>query len=481
MSDINSRFWRYIEGFIGFVVIMLAVNYLITIYDLSYLWVLILTFPMLAIDWIFVSTKPVVSAIIVAKRQWVALVIVIVSTLLCLGLLFWAFIQHIPMPCSLFVISQCILTGTLVGVVIRMLVGSFFMLTLIGEPMKSQKILLLLGFVMALWLFPIGETQISCAAYYILGIGIGYAVHFSLRTEQRGRAQRERLKQNLLKMLDEPKMENFTRIENQAIEYCANQKFKKLDKLIRDYRNDKHELSNTLIILNATMQRSQGNYPDCLNTIETELSNSKRDKTLDAMLHCCHALCLSEIEGRREKMMEALRQALNIRSKEGKECILSKITCGLRLAEELPLLPNEEDTRDREAPLNEIWKALRLNAKEIPVGVIDKAIGISIPVTWTFLLDSYGYALLKAGDLRLSRSLFTQCIHEDPNFSSPYLHLGEWYLTQGARVSKDKNLKTQERATELARFCFYIAKLFEGKRDSLIKRRANDKLSETGK
>ena len=469
-----SKFRTFIEGAIAFVLVMLSIYYLGVRYGWPTYLTLILSVPILVGEWLFMTSIPEIRAYAISKRKKVAIGVLIISVIACFGTLFLFSVLKISITgLSFFLIIRCILQGIIIGVVLRILAGMIFVMILVGKSVGMQKILFLLGFLISLWLFPYGETQLACAPFYVIGIGLGFIVHFSVRTVQRGRAKRNRYIQNLERMLGEEE-KDFTHDEGNAIMYFAKQSFTRLEKLLEKRKSN---LSPALGIIKSSMKRIQGDYHGALDAVDEIIRNSNIDKKFDVQLHCRKALSLGEIDGREKEMFDELQHALNIQSQKGvDDCILARITRSLRFAEKLSL-EGKEKKEDLQKPLDEIWTALKLNEKEIPKA-IDKVIGIAVPITWTLLIDSYGYALLKFGHRRLSRSLLTQCIHEDPDFSSPYLHLGEWHLTEGLRLNDLGKHYAKEKADNLARLCLLVAKYLEGQKDSRIKRRAEELLDQ---
>src|SRR6185295_5022919 len=105
-------------------------------------------------------------------------------------------------------------------------------------------------------------------------------------------------------------------------------------------------------------------------------------------------------------------------------CALSSISWALRQAE----VAAADSTGSSEASeaLGKVREVLaRINA-QTSLQVEEALVGGSVPVTWTFLVDTYAYVLFKSGDRRLSRTLLRACLREDEDYSSSYLHLGEW-------------------------------------------------------
>jgi hypothetical protein len=221
--------------------------------------------------------------------------------------------------------------------------------------------------------------------------------------------------------------------------------------------------------------RTRGDYEKILVNIERELNNDKRNKKLDTYLHLSKTLALGELNDM-DKMFISLDEAQETSKKILRtDCLLAKATLSLRLAEQIPL-----DGTDQK-PLREIWTALNLHAKNASADLMAVVFGTAVPVTWTFLLDAYGYSLLKAGHKKFSKSFLTYCIIEDPGFSSPYLHLGEWYKIDAMTESNSTDIEKNERSHRLATLCFQLALKLEGNKDSLIRRRAQSLLDQQKK
>lgn len=323
------------------------------------------------------------------------------------------------------------------------------------EVENTRKFVFLLGITIFLWLCPLSDIHDGLLCYYIGGVGLGFLIHHFIKRGLRNRAKRYRLGQTILRML-EVTDEKFRPMEIEAITFFSKQDWKKLKKL---FKKNPEVFSTILVIVKASMLRVQGKYHEGLEIINKELENPDRTKELDAYLYCQKALALGEI-GEEEQMFETLKKSLEKKS----DCLLSKVTLSLRLAEKVD---TNAESEHRKAALREIWQALQLNARETSPILIGQVIGSTVPVTWTLFLDAYAYALLKVGHYRFSRSLLKQCIKDDPSFSSPYLHLGEWYM----------EAKHFDKSDKLARLCLLVAKYLEDNKNSLITRRCGQLLN----
>ncbi len=450
-------------AFIGYVILTLSLIFLAKWHDIS-IYIAIGSVSLILIGDRILSHKPELIAIFFSKRGMIANILFAITISGCIILIMY-FNSPIPKITSTFMLFlfQFIIQGIVVGIVLRTLFGLVAIRVLLDTSEDIHKFLLLLGHIVFLWLFPFGETHKDYAAFYVFGIGLGFFLHFTVRSLIHSRAQQNRRGQTMLRLLDEKeRITDFSRQEQTAIILFAKQKWKKLEKLLL---NEKSSLSTILILLKATILRSRGDYLLALDCIDVVLRNAKGESTLNSHLYLFQSLIHGELKDHEDEMFKTLEKALE----RNKNCILARTTFSLRKAEKLKL--EKQNVEKSEEPLNEIWKALKLNKNEMSPELLELVIGSSIPVTWTFLLDAYGYALLKSGDYRFSRSLLIQCILEDTSFSSPYLHLAEWYISRRIDYENDK---LTERQLQLAKLCLKAAIQLEGKKYSRIKKRASE-------
>lgn len=371
---------------------------------------------------------------------------------------------------SFVVLIQFALQGALVGVIVRMLILAVFARLLRGGAVDTHRMMLLAALTILLWLFPLGESHRVYAGFYIYGFGIGFAIHYLVRNKEHTRAQAARHGRHIVELLGSSVPLMPTEID--AVRYYATQNWRALRRLLKAHETDS---TTVLAIVKASRLRIKGRYAMARATVEAELEREGYDRSLETFLHLHRALSLADL-GLKHEMQQALDKAMDCR----KDCLLTRVTMGLRIAEELPLESDggasvSGDPRRQEA-LRYIWEALKSSDVSRPQ-LIASIVGSAVPVTWTFLLDAYAYVLLKAGHIRFSRALLTECIYEDPYFSSPYLHLGEWCIADilrarhqtGAGNSLQGNV---QRSQQVGALCLNIAIQLEGNRESLTRRRA---------
>lgn len=462
----------------GYILLYLANHVLLHINNLPVYAAAVLVLIVLLCD-ILATRKPEFTAILIAQRQHVAAGVTTLSLLVGSFLLVRSR-GNSPLGQSFIVLLQFALQGAVVGVMVRMLVLAVFARLLKGSPIDTHRALLLVAISIFLWLFPLGESHRFYASFYVFGFGLGFALHHLVRNEEHRRAQIARHGRHIVELLGSTPLSSD---EIDAVRYYANQRWRKLDRLLRQHER---RPTTVLAIVKASEERIKGRYPEARNTVETELEREEHDESLDTYLLLHKALSLGD-QGPKSQMLDALKRA----RERNPKCLLTLVTTGLRIAEEIPLNYDDRagdlavEDRTKEA-LAFVWEALKQNDIVQPA-LAARILGRAVPVTWTFLLDAYAYVLLKAGHHRFSRALLTECIYEDPYFSSPYLHLGEWCIAEILRGQRQTNLtqipdlddaptSSARRSRRVGALCLNIAIRLEGARQSLTARRANELL-----
>jgi tetratricopeptide (TPR) repeat protein len=363
-------------------------------------------------------------------------------------------------------IIQFALQGLVVGITLRELLLNMSLNNLFGEAIDVQRLLFLGGMVIFLLLMPLDSPHGSFLKPYVLGLGMGLFVHFLLRRLFQRGADVSRRGKILLGMLM-AENEVLSDVEKVSINYFIARRWRRLRKLYLKYLERATTLSAKMAIIESCMCRIRGEYDLALRTIDKVAESESVDTYVRGLLQLQEGLVLSEL-GRDKEMYEALEQSM----KNNPKCFLSSVTYALHLAEEIPLRKEHGNVDvDAKRPLNLIREALEVNANERNTELLSNLIGHSVPLSWGFIHDAYGYALLKAGDFSFSKGLFLDCIRKEPHLVSAYLHLGEWYLAYCL------NRKSSSERLTLAKLCFSIALSLEGRRPSRIAKRAK-KLSE---
>lgn len=484
---------------IGYIVLVLFSILWLDIHHLS-LWAILLTsLPLIAAD-IFSHYNVKWLAKIYTHRKFVAVTAFLVCTL-CSFILYALFPFYTNYNDSGFFIlaTQFFFQGTVVGVVIRMLLLNLYANLIRAKSLHIAKLLIMIAWVVFIIMFPIADRHRNMSSIFVFGFGAGFILHYYARTQDKKDAQRVRLRQNILSLINLIKNDNgnseinnkskkLTPEEEKAVDLYTNQKWKLLKKLLKQ-----HDESITLFFVRLSMYRKLHQYETVLGLIREKLDDIKKNendsiyKSHEHFFHLHFALNESERFNHlgswknRQNIFKHLDIAYNLNP----DCLLTCATYSLRLASEINKDSNSEDENQeyKDKSLKLIWHAMKLYENPEHPRPVSLVTGMTVPVTYKFLLDTYGYVLLKNGMLRFSKALILQCIFEDPSFSSSYLHLAEWYIayyqdTNKTNISRGKN----ESWKKAAMLNLYIAVEIENRDDverrgSLISNHANKLLS----
>ncbi|HEV7586584.1 MAG TPA: hypothetical protein VGO40_00545 [Longimicrobium sp.] len=445
---------------------------------------LVLVFAVGACEYL-ATARPQVTAWLIANRVIVARMVMVLSVLASIPFLF---VPISGRPPGITDLLQFALQGMVVGVIMRMLILAMFARLLKGASVEVYRGLLFLALTMFLLLFPMNSYHPRAyAASYLMGFGVGFMLHYVVRRREHKRAQEARYGRHIAELVAGTQAEDtqnadgigpraivLQTTEARALKDYAEQRWRRLERSLEANRHP----TTVLAIVKASLQRIKGRYAEARNTVDTELQRPGCRSDLKAFLYLHLALSLGDTD-LKDDMHKALDKALETDPK----CLLALVTKALRIAEDLPLVPEEPVEQDvvsrRGEILKLIWRAQGLH-ETTPPELVTTVVERAVPMTWTFLLDSYAYVLLKAGHHKFARVLFTQCIYEDPYFSSPYLHLGEWCIAdlQKVKSASARGLKhgRARRSRRIGVLCLYIAIHLEKKRQSLTRRRAQEML-----
>ena len=329
------------------------------------------------------------------------------------------------------------LIGALLGLITRMLLIHYYYQTILAKKVFKTKILLMVVYLVILMLFPfLHKVYIPSFSF---GFGMGFLIHYLSRSPERRDALYARLRENLLLMIESMKRKNPSLSSNQdeAIQYYAKQDWKSLRNLLNKVEEDE-----VLFFIKLSMNRKQHKYSDALQAIEDkENENPSWYEETRHFFHLHYALNYNEkdnIHTQNQKSIVSIRKAIEYNP----NCLLSITTLALMLANDIDISStNQENIDKKNEALTLIWKAMKIyEQKERNNEVISLVTGLTVPFTYSFLLDTYGYVLFKNGYFKFSRALFIQCLYQDPSFSSTYVHLAEWYIEYyGNGKAKNEN------------------------------------------
>lgn len=460
--DFKSVYRLLIEYGLGYAVLWGSIIYLMKVDNVP-VWVIVpFSLSVLILDIIAAKNQRIV-AIFYTQRTILAGVVLLMSVLVAALILSGERSIDTLRAARFTTIITFFVEGFVVGAMVRTLFLAHFTRKLRGVDTDIQKLLLMVGLAVFVWLFPISQAHLPFGAVYLLGFGLGFYVHYMVRNIEHRFAQSVRQGQHIVQMFNSSRI-HIEPVVMEAIRAYAHNRGRKLKSLLED-RDHAHNPPMT--ILYASALRRKGDYSKALKQIEHALAQGRPASEYRTTLLLLKALCHADLNERKD-MYSALKSAIRLDN----ECLLAKVSLALRSAEELSVkdIGKRRRATQKESILEGIWKAVKLNELELSIEPFLSVIESSVPVTWTFLLDAYAYVLLKYGRRKFSKSLLLQCIYEDPIFSSPYLHLGEWYEYEAqTRIDRDGE---HDKVKNLAKLCYHITICLEGIKDSLIKRRA---------
>ena len=446
MKTINKK----VLYILGYLVLILFSTGWVFINKLPLWMVLVATLPPYVSDR-FSNKSPRVLAYIYTHRKGFAFFIFGLCVFIA-GLLYYKYPLHIiyfnlNAQDKFILITQFFLQGAIVGLTLRMLLLNFFADLLRARDIHLAKFLIIVAWIVFLIMFPLNEKYLSLASIFILGLGVGFLFHYLVRIQDKKSAQMNRLKETVKTMIENLKQQDskmgksdnkngsielkLTNNEDTAIKLYSKKQWRKLKIFLHDHGN-----TVPLFFIKICMLRKLHNYEAALLFLQDQMK--KIPNLLHENYYHLHAaLNKSEIfddDGNwfyRDEIFEHLEKANQI----DPNCLLTCTTYALRIAEEIEF-GDETKKDEKEKALKLIWKAMKIyENKPLPTSIIEAIDGMMIPFTYTFLMESYGYVLLKCGKTRFAKALILQSLFQDPTYSNTYVHLAELYLHVYGKIS----------------------------------------------
>lgn len=448
------------------------------------LWAIVLTsFPIIIAD-IFGDYNPKILAFIYTQRKKIAWAVMggclVISSFLYIYFPFVPYVATDQIPNNFILITQFLLEGAVVGLVIRMLLLNLFANILRAKDVHLSKVLILIAWGVFIIIFPIAKEHRGLSSVFVLGFGIGFLLHYIVRVQDKKDAQKNRLRQNIMALIEvlkneedydghdssveAPKSRNkLTQVEETAVDLYSSQKWKSLASLLH-----KSKETVTLFFIRLSMHRKLHQYETALGLIREKMEDIRQKgdasdyKSHEHFLHLHFALNESERFDHTGnwKNRDNIFNNLEIAHKINPKCLLTCATYALRLAGEIGKEKNDEKANNdlKNMSLELIWEAMKSYEGPENPKPVSLVTGMTVPVTYKFLMDTYGYVLLKNGMLRFAKALIQQCIYEDPTYSAAFLHHAEWFIEYYNNFNRKNNKKNiGESWKKAARLNLYIA------------------------
>ena len=332
--------------------------------------------------------------------------------------------------------------------------------------------------------------QTNVISPYLTGVGVGVFLNRSMafRLERAGAASRRlfEVQSNIPKKL--PLSED----DRTALQLLARgrdpltMRFTALTQHIEECKR-RSSMTPCLRIVSACAARLEARYADAV--AETDGTENPPSDSLDAQLLLIRALSLEDKENVPDSEIDALLNTV-ASSAPGRDCPLTRALQARRAAEgtinaqgiisisrkPLDLVVTSLELRQRTSTLLE--ETHPIIPQDEGAKFFRGLIAHGVPVTPSWLLDVFGYALLVAGCPEEGRVFLQRCISLDPAYSYGYLHLGDYFLFQRTLRQKGRHgaNSAKKRGSWNAEVCYKLAMKVERNASSRVKRIAQQRL-----
>jgi hypothetical protein len=244
-------------------------------------------------------------------------------------------------------------------------------------------------------------------------------------------------------------------------------------------------MTKRLHLISACASRLEGTYAEAI--ADTQVAADPPIDDLDAQLLLVRALSLEDRDDDEGSEIDRILTVLSS-SEAGRACPLT-LALQARRAAERHIGSRGEIVFSRD-PVDLVLRSLDL--RRAASGIVEQTIpgnrdevteffrgfvALGVPVTPSWLLDVFGYALLVAGCAEEGRVFLQRCISLDPAYSYGYLHLGDYFLFRRTEPNdgREKAHPGHPGAWH-ARACYLLAVRVERSRASRVRRIARDRL-----
>lgn len=370
------------------------------------------------------------------------------------------------------ILSQILIQGIVVGVLSRVILLDMFASIIRAENVVKSSVFVAFSFLVFLFLFPISTNHRWMSPVFMLGCGLGFFLHFATRRREQKSSLYKKFK---LRILETAEGENLSDREKQALNLFVNRKWKKLQSFISNGVSTRN-----IEFMELSMLHAVGEYEKALNKLD-DIKKSSPPNDLSHFHYLHVAINESEKFDHRKdwKNLKIIRDSL-------KEAISLNPNCMMTNANLALYLVNKNKGTQFKDPLNLIWKAIKEYENNTMDSLISLITGMGVPVTYAYLLDIYAYVLLKKGKTRFAKQFLFQCLYLDPNHSSTYLHLAEYYYILCTNSTNSKYAVKYKHWKKTAKMCLHIARFLERRKKntnggSLIYNRAEQLLGDLRK
>lgn len=329
-----------------------------------------------------------------------------------------------------------VLQGATLGLISRMLLIQFYSQLIRAKETDVTKFLIMTAYYVLVVLFPFSHK--AFAPFYMLGFACGFSAHFLAQKNERKDALHTRLCQNIFSTIEDGDI-NITSNEAAAIALYANRRWNKLKSFLK--KNEKNFTAG-LFFIKMSMHRKLHEYEKAILALH-EL-RAKGVPWYDDNKHLFE-LHSALNENEKNSSNATIRDLLQSALAKNENCLLANATNALILANSIGTKSTKEDEEllQTEA-IESIQKALEIYERRGDTFMSNDKVnslitGTTIPVCYSFLLDTFGYVMFKCNRKKFAKALFFQCITQDPLYSATHLHLAELYIQEMKHTYRDNS------------------------------------------
>ena len=388
-------------------------------------------------------------------------------------------------------IALNLLIAFFLGVLVTLVIDNLNLSIFIGDYTSNWELLSIAVFSLGILIFPWKQGEPLEGAFLIglaTGVGVYRGVTLSVARQRAAHRRVEHLKDIWPSIRTNSGEQKAYDLLKKGRDFFGFGKFGKLRRLLENLRRledvrlkerpeDEPVWTKRLTLISGTAYRLEGEFDRAIEETEIEGVETLEDE-VDPHLILLRITCLNELNKTQEA--DSLIDML-LQSDHGEHCPLTNLLHAERLAQQV--LEEPEQIVSSQAPLAAALKAFALQVDLIRERIADpddktidahlsKFTEVNVPKLKSAMTNILGLSYLTAGNSDLAKAQFAKCIVSDPMMSSPYLHLGDYFLF-GRRIRGGTLRNSDIRS---ARAAYYAADLVEGLRESRVHVMVQDRL-----
>jgi hypothetical protein len=365
------------------------------------------------------------------------------------------------------------LQGAVIGGILRHCCGHLAFSHLRAKNTLWVRLCVFYIWVLAMHMFPRSGAHIEFGPPFVVGLALGVFVHQLIRRSKRRAAIRRR---RILHLVDAYESVGLTGDERRVLEMLRKGKSEKyilhfINSIRKELNDEKEQIPPVLRLVRSSLLRAQGDFSE--SNRDLPRLPEKNDLIKGDEVYLLLIRALNDLDDRKltSDEFQAVLEILCATSR-GKKCAPVKASQSLRLAESV-IKPFDQSPLIGSGALNLANEAVDLKYEQEP-NVRSVFLNMTAPIPRCFFRDVVGTALLADGKFDEAELYLFDCIHDDPDYSGAYVHLGDlfWYRHNFGLVPQSgKDFIFH------AKVCYEAALKFEGNVSNHVTRRARERLN----